>query len=345
MAALVDDTLHSVARPTTSGVESSSTLRARPGDRSPASPWAAPRPWSPARPAASVLHWELGDEPRLTDVSPVGDGTHHRARAGCSATRLLVAGDARGRLSAWFRGPPARRRRAGGSCARTIFPTQAAPVTALGPGARDKSFPPSARTARSPLLLDQRAHARERFRATACPPPPPSSRPRTTACSCCAATSRSAVSPSRIPHPEIDAGERSSARLWYEGYAAARVRLAVDRRHERLRAQAQPDAADLRDAQGHVLRPAVRRPAGRARRALHLAVRAPGRQGQDQARRSRSWPRCPPSWSASSPGSGWRRSSSATCVAVSADGRRPAAGGDRAACSVGASCRARSGAV
>ena len=37
------------------------------------------------------------------------------------------------------------------------------------------------------------------------------------------------------------------------GLRGAGVRLAVDRRHRRLRAQAQPDAAALRHAQGHVL--------------------------------------------------------------------------------------------
>ena len=68
-------------------------------------------------------------------------------------------------------------------------------------------------------------------------------------------------------------------KVWYEGYAQARVRLAVDRRHRRLRAEVQPDAADLRHAQGHGLRAALRDPARRPRRALHLAVHAPDDQG------------------------------------------------------------------
>ena len=53
-------------------------------------------------------------------------------------------------------------------------------------------------------------------------------------------------------------------KVWYEGYDEPELRLAVDQRHRRLRAQAQPHAAPRRHAQGHVLLAAARHPARRA---------------------------------------------------------------------------------
>ncbi len=76
------------------------------------------------------------------------------------------------------------------------------------------------------------------------------------------------------PHPEASACTRCSARSGTRA-TPARVRLAVDRRDRRLRAEDEPDPARLRHHQGHVLRADLRHPARRPGRALHLAVRAP----------------------------------------------------------------------
>ena len=70
------------------------------------------------------------------------------------------------------------------------------------------------------------------------------------------------------------------------GLLRAGVRVAVHGRHRRLRGQAQPDAADLRHAQGHVLRAAHRGAAGAARRALRQRVHAPdGEELREAGRR------------------------------------------------------------
>ena len=90
------------------------------------------------------------------------------------------------------------------------------------------------------------------------------------------------------------------------GVSGPRARLAVDRRHGRFRVEVQPHPADLRHAQGHVLRPPVRgaalAPGGRVRERVH----APGHQELREAGRWRSWPRCRASCWASSRACGWR---------------------------------------
>jgi phosphate transport system permease protein len=66
------------------------------------------------------------------------------------------------------------------------------------------------------------------------------------------------------PHPETTL-RSLFGKVWYEGYAS-RLRVAVHRRHGRLRGQVQPDAPDLWHAQGDLLRPAHRDSGGLWRR-------------------------------------------------------------------------------
>ena len=77
------------------------------------------------------------------------------------------------------------------------------------------------------------------------------------------------------PHPGGHAQDPVRQGL-VRGLLRARVRVAVHRRHRRLRGEVQPDPADLRHAQGHGLRAAHRGAAGAARRALRQRVHAPG---------------------------------------------------------------------
>ena len=142
------------------------------------------------------------------------------------------------------------------------------------------------------------------------------------------------------PHPEVS-WRALFGKVWYEGYAQARVRLAVDRRHRRLRAEVQPGPAHLRHDQGHVLRAALRGAPGDPGRALHLAVHAPARQGQGQADGRDHGRAARASCSASSPGSGWRRGSSATSCPVLLMLVAAAALRHRRACCSGTACRAR----
>ena len=69
------------------------------------------------------------------------------------------------------------------------------------------------------------------------------------------------------------------------GVLPARVRVAVHRRDRRLRGEVQPHAADLRDAQGDVLRAPHRGAAGPPGRGVRERVHAPGPQGLRQAGR------------------------------------------------------------
>ena len=87
----------------------------------------------------NVLHWELDPEPRLTDVSPVGDAAI-TALDWIIGDVSWVAGDARGRLSGWF---PARLHEddtARPMVRAHVFTQQASPVVAIAASARDRSF-------------------------------------------------------------------------------------------------------------------------------------------------------------------------------------------------------------
>ncbi len=84
------------------------------------------------------------------------------------------------------------------------------------------------------------------------------------------------------PHPEVTL-KTLFGKVWYEGYSAPALRLAVNGRHRRLRGQVQPDPADFRHPQGHDLRVTVRHPPGVAGRAVRERVHASRHQGLRQA--------------------------------------------------------------
>ena len=193
------------------------------------------------------------------------------------------------------------------------------------------AFPPPGR--RDPR--DRRLHARQELRdgrhrrlARAAPhdlgalgdlasrPPgrrstPCCSRPRWTGSSSSGRTASSRATRSAQPASGGLAGARCSARSGTRATPQPEYVWQSHRRHRRLRDQVQPGAARLRHDQGHVLRAAVRDPARDHGRALHLAVHAPDASRRASSRRSRSWPRCRASWSASSRASGSPRASSA----------------------------------
>ena len=100
-------------------------------------------------------------------------------------------------------------------------------------------------------------------------------------------------------------------KVWYEGYEEPRARLAVDRRHRRLRAQAEPDAA--RSSARSRARSTRSCSPSRSASWARCTPRSSCTRSccAWSSRRSRSWPRCRAWCSASSPGCGSRRGSSA----------------------------------
>ncbi len=298
--------------PTTAATERrADRSRARRADGHRTSASAAPAPPSPATDRGEVYHWELGESRTLTDVStgqrasPITaleymhreQHAHRRHRRRHGQRLVPRAGRRRRRRSAMVR---------------------ASRVRAAGRGRHRRS-----RRRRR----DRSSRPPARRRTSCCAIRPPAGRwlrsarrgPRSSARRHHAAERRPARGARRRRDRSLHAGQSASrGQLAHavrqglvRGLRPAGVRLAVDRRDRRLRAEVQPGAAHLRHDQGHVLRAALRDSAGGARRALHLAVRAPDASAPGSSRRSRSWRRCRASSSASSPGCIWRRSSSA----------------------------------
>ncbi len=84
------------------------------------------------------------------------------------------------------------------------------------------------------------------------------------------------------PHPEVSL-RTLFLPVHYEGYAAAKWVWQIDRRERRLRAEAEPVAADLRHPQGDPLRPALLGAAGADGRGLRVPARAGLAAGDHQA--------------------------------------------------------------
>ena len=268
---------------------------------------ATARCW-PAPIAGRVYHWELAAEPRLTDISPVSTRPI-TALEWMLGGNSWVAGAEDGSLSGWLRAPPptdgdrdgaGAHLRAAGRAGRRPWRCRAASAASRRSAAtativlRHQTSERVAGDAAAARAGERGAHHAEGRR--------PARRSRSGALRRYALVN---------PHPEIS-WKTLFGKVWYEGYAEAGVRLAVDRRDRRHRAEVQPRAAHLRHDQGHALRDAVRGSAGGARRALHLAVRRSRRSARRSSRPSRSWRRCRASSSASWPVCTWRRWSSGT---------------------------------
>ena len=221
--------------------------------------------------------------PTLTDVVAGQLLAGHRARVHASAATRSSPAPRTARVSAWFRAPVGADGDARRWCGPHDFEPQGSAVTAIAASTRDRTF----------------ATAGARRLASSCGIRPPGGRwstlPRHDA-------GRAGVV--LTPRSDGAAGRAADGRdrPLRTGQSASRsqledalrqglvrglrqpgVRLAVDRRDRRLRAEVQPGAADLRHDQGHVLRAALRDSAGGPRRALHVAVRAPDDPGPDQA--------------------------------------------------------------
>jgi phosphate transport system permease protein len=163
--------------------------------------------------AGTVHHWEAGDEPMLTDESPVST-TGISAIEWVLGGRSYVAGDREGRLSSWFRAP------AGESGDYKMiraheFARQTSAITAISMSPRDRSFATAAEDG-SIVLHHQTS---ERWLA---------------AVSGSGAASQMAISPRsnallvhrgdqlesytvRNPHPETS-WNVLFGKVWYEGY-------------------------------------------------------------------------------------------------------------------------------
>ena len=124
------------------------------------------------------------------------------------------------------------------------------------------------------------------------------------------------------PHPEIS-WKTLFGKVWYEGYAAAGVRLAVDRRAPTTSSRS---SAWCRSSSARS-RARSTRCCSRSRWPCSAALYtsqfvAPDAPRRRSSRRSRSWRRCPASSSASSPACTSRRVVERNLVAGAADDRR-----------------------
>ncbi len=84
------------------------------------------------------------------------------------------------------------------------------------------------------------------------------------------------------PHPEVS-WRTLFGKVWYEGYAQPEYVWQSTGATDDFESKLSLVPADLRHDQGHALRDAVRGAARGAGGALHVAVRPPDHQGEDQA--------------------------------------------------------------
>ena len=254
-----------------------------------------------------LYHWDVsGGAAQLTDATPVGAVPLTAVEWGLGGNTVIV-GDEKGGVSAWFRARP--RPEADLQLVKAHeFESQGSAILSIGSSTRERSFVTTGRTA--PLSLRHLTSERTLLRF-------PATRP---------ARRRGPHHPSRRRHPGEARGRHGRALLARQpaprvllarharqglvrGLREARVRVAVDRRHRRLRAEDEPRPPGLRHDQGHLLRPRLRDPPRGHGSALHRRSSSTRRSRRRSSRRSRSWPPSPASSSASSPASGSLRGS------------------------------------
>jgi phosphate transport system permease protein len=121
------------------GHETRETLRGRPGETFTCLALGGVTSLVAGTNGGRVLHWDLGDAVRLTDVSPVS-GVAITALEWILGGNSFVAGDGAGALSGWFRvrlkdddAEPAMVR-------AHVFAPLRAPVAAIAPSSREKGF-------------------------------------------------------------------------------------------------------------------------------------------------------------------------------------------------------------
>ena len=237
-----------------------------------------------------LYHWDVsGGTAQLTDATPVGPVPLTAVEWGLGGNTVIV-GDEKGGVSAWFRARP--RPEAELQLVRAHeFEPQGSAILSIASSTRERTFVTtgqdgslslrhltSERTL-APLPAERPARRRRRDHAAR----------RRHPGEACGRHPGALLAPQSAPRVLLARGARQGL---VRRLRAARVRLAVDRRHRRLRAEAEPGPAGLRHDQGHLLRARVRDPARGAGGALHVAVRPPRRSRPRSSRRSRSWPPC-----------------------------------------------------
>ena len=197
--------------------------------------------------AGQLYHWELSSsEPRLTDVSKVSAVPLTAVEFGLGGNSVIV-GDRNGQLSGWFRA----RAGAEGDLAMVRaheFEPQGAAIVSIHSSTRERSFVTGG--ADGSLFVRHLTSERTLLRF------PGGGGPIDTVLITPRADGMLVRSGERIdrysldnPHPEVSVAGAVRQGL-VRGLPRARLRLAVDRRHRRLRAQAEPGAAPVRHAQG-----------------------------------------------------------------------------------------------
>lgn len=162
-----------------------------------------------------LLHWELLDEPRLTDVVAIGDGALTSLTWAVGGISVLV-GEASGRRSAWFRARPDGEEGAQRLVRAHDYASHAAAVSVLGPAPRDKSFVSAG--ADGVVRLTHLTSERELLRLE----PPGLARgafltPKGDGLVVALAGGRLARYALDSPHPEIS-WTTLFGKVWYEGY-------------------------------------------------------------------------------------------------------------------------------
>jgi phosphate transport system permease protein len=215
LAALVSDREIVLWRASESGEESRATLRTEEGDAVTRLRLGRGDVLVAGTRTGKVYHWEVGQEPRLTDVVQIGQApvTALEWILGVS----FVAGDAAGNLSAWFRSRVRDDDEQPTLVRAHRFPSQGAAIEAIGVSSRDKTFV----TAGADGSLVLRHMTSERTLLTLPPSGAPVGpvllTPKNDGILAAQADGRVRRFEVANPHPEIT-WRALFGKVWYEGY-------------------------------------------------------------------------------------------------------------------------------
>lgn len=220
VAALVDESEVALWTATAAGAPGTlATLRTPPGEAITAVRLGRPDTLAVATRLGRVYHWELGEAPRLTDVSPVSTRAVTALEWIVGGT-TFVAGDEAGELSGWFRTRLSEDEHPVMVRAHRL-PAHGAPIAALAASPRDRSFAAVGRdgslglyfmTSERRLLSVAGDGGREPVAALVTP--------KTDGLVVGRADGTLTRHVLEVPHPEVT-WQALFGRLWYEGYPGA----------------------------------------------------------------------------------------------------------------------------
>ena len=139
VAALVGDRTIRLWRTDDDGAESLVTLRGRPGETFTKLALAGVESLAAGTNLGHVFHWQLDDDVRLTDVSPVSN-VPITALEWLLGDVTVIAGDQQGHVTGWFRARLNEESDLQPMVQAHTFRTQGSAVTDIAPSTRNKSF-------------------------------------------------------------------------------------------------------------------------------------------------------------------------------------------------------------